>query len=182
MRRSSGGYDLSGRMRRSTTWRSASPDAATGSLLRLHRRMAPSSRDASDDSLERTLGVLRTVSRPMRTLIVELRAGAISIVLAISRYRRGREVRASVTPTVSNGRPLRNTNIVPRLRRTQEDCLSMKRYASALSLVLFLATTASALPPDRDRGRDRDHIFKRFVRVVKFIVQPLTDPIIPPRP
>ncbi|HET8796890.1 MAG TPA: hypothetical protein VFO89_04350 [Thermoanaerobaculia bacterium] len=60
----------------------------------------------------------------------------------------------------------------------------MKKLATTLVLTLLLCSTAAAQPPDRDRGRDRDRdpIFKRIVRVVKFIVQPLTDPIIPPRP
>jgi len=56
----------------------------------------------------------------------------------------------------------------------------MKRFATALVLVLLLASTAAAKP--RDRETEPDPIYRRVIRVIKFIVQPLTDPIIPPRP
>lgn len=58
----------------------------------------------------------------------------------------------------------------------------MKRFATALVLVLFLVSTAAAKPPSRAMDPDPDPIYRRVIRVIKFIVQPLTDPIIPPRP
>lgn len=55
----------------------------------------------------------------------------------------------------------------------------MKRSAWTLVLLLLLATTATAKPWDPEM---REPLFRRVARVIKHIVQPPVDPVIPPRP
>lgn len=57
----------------------------------------------------------------------------------------------------------------------------MKRLVPAFVLLLLLDSTVSAAKP-AGRPKEPDPIGKRIVRIIKLIVQPLDNPIIPPRP